>query len=103
MMLNRYPTPRHWHHVRTSDEVHYGYDAQDPLRIICKPGEHYCPDCIQREEDSSESEKKKVHAWTAVEYNFKSDIVFYNISCNRNGKMTHKDYINQILEPVVKP
>ena len=40
--------------------------------------------------------------WAAVEYNFKSDIIFYDVPGNKNGKLTHQVYINSILEPVVK-
>ncbi|KAF2624677.1 hypothetical protein BU25DRAFT_132015 [Macroventuria anomochaeta] len=68
-----------------------------------KRGERYCNDCIQQREEKDEHDKeiKKVHAWAAVGYNFKSDLVFYNVSSN-NGKMTQRAYINQILEPHVK-
>ncbi|KAF1941731.1 hypothetical protein EJ02DRAFT_491042 [Clathrospora elynae] len=34
---------------------------------------------------------------------FKLSLTFYDIPSNTNGKMTQKDYISQILEPVVKP
>jgi hypothetical protein len=37
-----------------------------------------------------------------VGWNFKSDIFFYD-SRNKNGKITQKAYIKQILEPFVKP
>ena len=46
---------------------------------------------------------KRIHAWGAIGYNFKSELKFYDIPSNSNGKMTQKDYIEQILEPVVKP
>lgn len=36
-------------------------------------------------------------------YNFKSDIIFYDVLGDKNGKMTHMMYIDSILEPVVKP
>lgn len=36
-------------------------------------------------------------------YKFKSDIIFYDVPNNTNGKMSLQVYINQILEPVVKP
>ncbi len=61
-MLESYRTSQSWYRVRFSDEVHYGYEVQDPLHIIQKPGERYCPDYIQREEGPKETEKKKVHA-----------------------------------------
>ena len=35
-------------------------------------------------------------------YNFKSDIHFYDVPGNMNGKMSQHMYINQILEPIVK-
>ena len=101
-MLQRYPKPEDWYRVRFSDEVHYGYGAQEPLHIIRKPGERYCPDCIQRTEDPKKSEKKKIHAWAAIGYNFKSNIMFYDISSNTNGKMTLQDYRDQILDPIIK-
>jgi len=37
-----------------------------------------------------------------VGWNFKSDIFFYD-SRNKNGKITQKAYIEQILKPFVKP
>lgn len=43
-----------------------------------------------------------IFGWAAVEYNFKSDIIFYDVPGNKNGKLTHQVYINSILEPVVK-
>lgn len=36
-------------------------------------------------------------------YNFKSDIIFYDVPGNKIGKLTHQVYIDFILEPVVKP
>ena len=37
-----------------------------------------------------------------MDYNFKSDIIFYDVPGNKNGKLTHQVYIDSILEPVVK-
>ncbi|KAF2175431.1 hypothetical protein K469DRAFT_610770, partial [Zopfia rhizophila CBS 207.26] len=45
----------------------------------------------------------RVHAWAAVGWEFKSPLTFYDIASNNNSKMTQKDYIKQILEPVVLP
>ena len=39
---------------------------------------------------------------TAVGWNFKSDLVFYDIPGNTNGKMSRDVYRDKILEPVVK-
>ncbi|KAF1964210.1 hypothetical protein BU23DRAFT_604932 [Bimuria novae-zelandiae CBS 107.79] len=76
---------------------------QGHLRIIRKPGERYCVNCIQHTKEPDEQDKKKLHCWAAVGYRFKSSLVFYNIDSNTNGKMTQKAYINQILDPIVKP
>ena len=103
VMKERYPRPEDWHRVRFSDEVHFGYGPQGKLRIIRKPGERYCPDCIQEDKEPNEKDKKRHHCWAAVGYNFKSDIYFYEVPGNTNGKMSQKVYIDQILEPIVKP
>jgi hypothetical protein len=103
LMLDRYPYQKDWHHVRFSDEVHFGLGPQGKLRIIRKPGERYCINCIQHEREPEEPDKKKIHAWAAVGHRFKSPLVFYDISSNTNGKMTQRAYIDMILEPVVKP
>jgi hypothetical protein len=103
LMLDRYPYKKDWHHVRFSDEVHFGVGPQGKLRIIRKPGERYCINCIQHERKPKEPDKKKIHAWAAVGHHFKSPLMFYNISSNTNGKMTQRAYIDMILEPVVKP
>ena len=42
------------------------------------------------------------HVWAAIGWNFKSELVFYNIPTNQNGKMTGRVYIDSILEPMVK-
>ncbi len=99
-MLANYPTPEHWMHVRFSDEVHFGLGPKGRLWIWRKGGERYCPECVQHEEDPKEMDKKKkLHAWGAIGYQFKSQLVFYEFPGNRNGKMTLYDYEHQILEP----
>jgi hypothetical protein len=104
--LQRYPEPEDWYIVRFSDEVHWAIGPQGSIYITRKPGERYCSDCIQQRNERDDREKKevkKVHAWTAVGYNFKSPLTFYSIPGNTNGKMTQIGYIEQVLEPVVKP
>lgn len=36
-------------------------------------------------------------------YDFKSDIIFYDVPGNTNGKIFLQVHIDQILEPVIKP
>ena len=103
VMKERYPRPKDWHCMRFSDEVHFGYGPQGKLRIIRKTGEQYCPNCIQEDKEPNEKDKKCHHCWALMGYNFKSDIYFYKVPGNTNGKMSQKVYIDQILEPIVKP
>ena len=102
-MLARYPNPEDWDRVRFSDEVHFGWGPQHHLRIIRKPGQRYCVNCIQYSDAPKPKDEKRFHCWAAVGYDFKSDLTFYEVPGNTNGKMSLQVYINQILEPVVKP
>lgn len=100
-MLHKYPNKEDWHHVRFSDEVHFGWGPQGKLRIIRRPGERYCPDCLQERDEPVEKDRKRLHCWAAVGYNFKSSMVFYNVPGNSNGKMSLQVYKNTILEPII--
>ncbi len=101
-MLQERPYKEDWRDVRFSDEVHFGWGPTGTLRIIRKPGQRECPDCIQHAQEPKEKDQKTLHYWAAVGYNFKSPMVEYN-SGNKNGKMTQDCYIQQILKAVVKP
>lgn len=101
LMLKRYPEKEDWRRVRFSDEVHFGLGPQGKLIIIRKKGNRYCHNCIQEEREPREADKKKLHAWGAVGYNFKSDLVFYDIPTNSNGKMTKNKYVEILQEYVV--
>lgn len=106
LMLDRYPQPSDWKNIRFSDKCHFGWGQQGKLRIIRKPGERYCQDCIQEADprgDPNQKDEKRLHTWAAIGWDFKSDMVFYEVPGNRNGKMSHQVYRNSILEPVVKP
>lgn len=80
-----------------------GYGPQGKLCIIRKLGERCCPDCIQEEKEPEEKDNKRHHCWAAVGHGFKSDIYFYEVPGNTNGKMSQRVSIDQILQPVVKP
>ncbi|KAF2818315.1 hypothetical protein CC86DRAFT_472932 [Ophiobolus disseminans] len=96
------PEPNDWHDVRFSNEVHCSVGPQGKLRIIRRPGERYCSDCIQEQLNrDNERERETFHIWAAVGYNFKSNLTFYNTPGNRNGKLSLAVYRDQILELVV--
>lgn len=105
-MLTKYPLPIDWRHIRFSDEVHFGWGPEGRQLIIRPRGSDWRghPSCIQRKETRDKKDQdqtKRVHFWGAVGYEFKSELVQYSVPGNSNGKITHKVYIQQILEPVV--
>lgn len=93
VMLERHPEPEDWDRVCFSDEVHFGWGAQHQLRIIRKPGERYCIDCIQYREEPKPKDEKRFHCWAAAGYDFKSDLTFYEVPGDTNGKMSLQVYI----------
>lgn len=101
-MKTQYPHKMHWHSVRSSDEVHFGYGPEGKIYVTRMPGERYCIDCTQFTKEPTEKDAKRGHAWAAVGYNFKSDLIWYDVG-NRNGKMNATYYRNVILDQYVKP
>jgi hypothetical protein len=59
--------PEDWKDVRFSDEVHFGLEPQRKLRIIQRPDERYCADCIQEQGQSDEKDLCQIHAWGMIE------------------------------------
>ena len=104
-MHTKYPEPWHWHRVRFTDEFHAGFGPEGQLWIIRKRGEsmRYRYDNIQHRDPPPEKDHPRVHAWTAIGYNFKEPkLVFYKVPSNNNGAITHKIYHDKILEGPVK-
>ena len=99
------PNPEDWDNVRFSDEMHTGFGPQGRVYVTRKPGTRTCASCIQHvaPEPKRERDQKRKHVWAAIGYNFKSDLVFYEVPGNTNGKLTLQVYRDKILEPVVKP
>lgn len=100
--LKSHPTADDWKNVLFLDEVYFGWSDQGRLYIKRPIGTRDQPRHIQHPREPRDKDRKRFHCWAAVGWNFKSDIYFYD-SGNENGKMTQKAYIEQILEPVVKP
>ncbi|KAF1942480.1 hypothetical protein EJ02DRAFT_443979 [Clathrospora elynae] len=89
--------------VRFSDEVHWSVGPEGKVKIIRKPGERLCADCVQHTLNREDEKKnQRLHSWAAVGYNFKSNLNFHTTK-SRNGKMSLEVYRDQILEPIVKP
>jgi hypothetical protein len=96
VMKERYPSKKNWRRVRFSDEVHWAVGPEGKVRIIRKPGERLCSDCIQHTLDRVQETRN------TVGYNFKSDLNFHTTT-SKNGRMSLQVYRDQILKPVVKP
>ena len=84
--------------------MHAGYGPEGQMWIIRKHDNsmRYRPDNIQQKDSPPEKNRPRVHCWTAFGHNFKSRLIFYKVPGNTNGKLTHKAYIEQILEIEVK-
>ncbi len=99
--LEARPQKRDWRDIRFSDEFHVSSRASGRVQILRKPGERCCPDCIV-ERPEKEDDKQRAHFWAAVGYDFKSELVEYQVPSDTNGKMTQRVYRNRILEGVVR-
>jgi hypothetical protein len=96
------PQPEDWYDVRWSDECHFSLGPEGKVLIIRKPGERYCPDCIQERRNPQTKHINRLHVWAAVGHDFKSELVFYEVPGNTNGKMSQKVYRDVILEGLVQ-
>lgn len=110
-MLEAYPQPQDWRFVRFSGEIHFGFSLDGRMRITPQPGEKTCcPNCeFQQQEQTPEAQwprdARRLHAWVAVGFGFKSELVFYEDSTSPNcpGAMTMPIYKDRVLTKTVKP
>ena len=103
------PTKERWRDIRWTDECHCAIGSEGHIRIIRKPGERYCPDCIhhsrssKQKDDTQGEDQKRFHIWAAVGYQFKSELIFYDVPTNTYGKMSQQVYLDSILNgPVLE-
>lgn len=54
---------------------------------------------VQHYTEPDEKDKKRLHVWAAVGYNFRFKLYFYYVPTNQNGKMTQQEYINVLKRP----
>lgn len=104
-MLESLSQPQDWRFVRFSGELHFGLSTDGKMRVIPRAGEKNCPNCDQDPEKVWQRDARRLHAWAAVGFGFKSELVFYDESTSSNnaGMLTMTTYRDKILEPHVKP
>ncbi len=94
------PTIEHWKNVRFSDEMHAKFGPEGRLKIIRKREKAMRGrfDNIQHQHKPTDNQAiGKVHVWAAIGWDFKSPMIYYEVK-NPQGSITHKAYIEQILE-----
>lgn len=101
-MLERFPTKEDWRRVRFSDDVHFGFGPNGQAHIIRKLGQRYCPDCIDKEKIPHYKDERRVHAWAAFGYDFKSHLVFFENKAHKESKLSSEIYRDLILETEIK-
>lgn len=99
-----HPNIKEWKRVRWSDEFHAGFGPEGQLKIFRKKGTamrgrydnlQHTPKPTERQASS------KVHCWAAIGWDFKTELIFYEPG-NSNGAISHKVYVDQILEKEVR-
>lgn len=106
-MLEEYPQPQSWHPVRFSGELHFGFGLDGNVRLYPRAGEKLCAPCDDEVPGTTAwpRDMRRIHAWAAIGYGFKSELVFYEPSTSpgNNGDLSMAEYRDKILEKVVKP
>jgi hypothetical protein len=104
-MLETFAQPQDWHAVRFSGELHFGFGLDGKVRLLPKLGEKYCQGCTDQPVATAWARDiKRVHAWAAIGYDFKSELLFYDESTspNNSGVISMQDYCDKVLDGVVK-
>ena len=93
--------------MRWSDEIYFSLSPKKKLRIIRRPGERFYQNYIQERgpppEDDLNGDEDEVglHIQAIVGWEFKTPLIQYTTR-QKNGKMSQKVYIEQILEPYMR-
>lgn len=88
---------------RYTDESHFGWKQKTIGRhyISRKKGQRAEPrNTRERPAPEDPIHDERVHTWAGIGYQFKSDLIRY-YPTNKNGKMSLKVYLEQILKPHV--
>ena len=89
-MLARYPRPKGWYNVRSSDETHFRFESHGRMYVTRRPSGNDCAFCVQKTKKPKAKDIKWLHAWGAVGFDFKGDLIFYDNGTS-NGKIESED------------
>ena len=94
-MLRLRSTKKFWRNVRSSDEHHEDFDSLRRQQIIRKSetAMRIRSDNVQHRHEFKDLDRKRIHVWAIVSYNFKSSLFIYTISSNFNDKMIQAEYL----------
>ena len=91
-----WPTWR-WKDVRFSDEFHLHHNSRTVEWVLRRRGERFQLDTIQKK---FKVDVNEFHVWTYVGWNFKSDLIFYDLDEDEPRNMTINLYIVKMLSIV---
>ena len=77
-MLARYPRRKGWYNVRVPDETHFVFGSHGRMHITRRPSEKDCAFCEEKTKEPKAKDIKRLHAWAAVGFGSKSDLIFYD-------------------------
>ena len=85
-----------WRNVRFNDEYHENFDFLKRQQIIQKFETimRIRSNNVQHRHEFKNSNKKRIHVWAIVNYNFKLSLFIYVIFINFNDKMIQTMYLN---------
>lgn len=95
------PASEDWDDVYFSDQFHGGWGPTGKARIIRRPGERICRDCLNDDEPLDRN-LRKVNGWVAAGYGHKSKMVVFSNDYLKDH-LTIELYKSKILEPIVGP
>ncbi|SMQ51753.1 unnamed protein product [Zymoseptoria tritici ST99CH_3D7] len=83
----------YWKSVRFTDEVHFCVEARRAAMVIRNHEERECETCIQFNKRNTTS---VFHCWAMVGWDFKSELVFYNVDDIDSDPAWDKEAVEQM-------
>lgn len=103
--LSQRPSPESWRDIRFSSELRFAVGSDGQARLIRRPGERLCPQCVEGigEQEPEPKLVKTLHVWAAIGSGFISDLSFYEVPQDPTGEIRQEMYRDEVLKKQVKP